>query len=378
VFIFYERANFMNDSPRGISADFNAPTEALLTQLVHAATLHARVPLRVVGFRPAAQAAQGKRTADDGTLTLDLNGAGQQYTVMAQQRIRSRDEVRAIATKSRSADFPILLATSYLTLALADECVAHDLQFIDLAGNMHLRAPGQYVFVTGRPANPAIRTLASRSGKPAISASASALRMIFALLSAPGLVNASYREIAAAAGVALGTVGSVFDDLRERGLLAGTAERRLLDPAALGDEWVIGYPLRLLPKLNAQRFTAGDPSWWERADLPAGQAWWSGEVAAARLTGQLRPAAQTLYADPAARPAVVMALARRHRLRADPLGTLEIVDAFWRLDEVQMASATAPALLVYADLLRTREPRNAEAAESIRSKMEEGGWRYSN
>ncbi|MFP3710298.1 type IV toxin-antitoxin system AbiEi family antitoxin, partial [Paraburkholderia sp. SIMBA_009] len=136
--------------------------------------------------------------------------------------------------------------------------------------------------------------------------------------------------------MALGTVGSVLDDLRERGLLAGTDDRRLLDPAALRQEWAINYPLRLLPKLNVQRFAVADPSWWQHAGLPAGQAWWGGEVAAAKLTGQLRPAAQTLYVEPTARPAVTMALAKRHRLRADPAGTLEIIDAFWHLDEARM------------------------------------------
>lgn len=283
--------------------------------------------------------------------------------------------MRAVVAKSAAADAPVLLITPYLTPALADECIEHDLQFIDLAGNLFVYAPGQYMLVTGRPANPDIKRLALRSGRPAISASASALRMIFALLSAPELVNRPYREIASAAGVALGAIGGVFDDLRERGLLVGTDERRLLDPVALSEEWAINYSLRLLPKLHAQRFAAPDPLWWQQAELPAGQAWWSGEVAAAKLTGQLRPASQTLYVEPAARPAVMMALAKRHRLRADPAGTLEIIDAFWQfgqIDDAQMEQLTAPPLLVYADLQRTRDPRNAEAAALIRDQWEQG------
>jgi hypothetical protein len=303
---------------------------------------------------------------------LDVNGAAQQYTLVARGRIRSRQEVGALAERNRTAPFPLLLATPCLTLALADECVEHDLQFIDLAGNLHIHAPGQYMLVTGRAANPDIKRLAARLGKPAISASASALKMIFVLLSDPELLNRAYREIAAAAGVALGTVGGVFDDLRERGLLAGTDDRRLLDPAALREEWAINYPLRLLPKLNVQRFSASDTSWWQHAELPAGQAWWSGEVAAAKLTGQLRPGAQTLYVEPTARPVVTMELAKRHRLRADPSGALEIIDAFWHLTEVRPENVTAPPLLVYADLQRTREPRNAEAAVLIRERMEQG------
>ncbi|MGD7101727.1 type IV toxin-antitoxin system AbiEi family antitoxin, partial [Ralstonia pseudosolanacearum] len=108
-------------------------------------------------------------------------------------------------------------------------------------------------------------------------------------------------------------------------------------------------------------------------ELPAGLAWWSGEVAAAKLTGQLRPGAQTLYVEPTARSAVTMELAKRYRLRADPAGTLEIIDAFWPLNEARTEKVTVPPLLVYADLQRTREPRNVEAAVLIREKMEQGG-----
>ncbi|NKJ49145.1 hypothetical protein CIC12_20885 [Burkholderia sp. SG-MS1] len=358
----------MNDDDPYDLPNFDRPTEALLSQLISAATRKGRVPLNVIDFRLAGRS---DGLTEEGKLTLDVNGAVQQYTLAARGRIRARAELGTLVAKNRAADFPVLLATAYLTPALADECVEHDLQFIDLAGNLYVHAPGQYMLVTGRPANPEIRRLASRSGKPASSASASALRMTFVLLSAPALLNCPYREIAAAAGVALGTVGSVLDDLRERGLLAGTNDRRLLDPAAFREEWAINYPLRLLPKLNVQRFAVSDPSWWQHAELPAGQAWWGGEVAAAKLTGQLRPAAQTLYVEPSARPAVTMALVKRHRLRADPAGTLEIIDAFWHLDEARAGKTTAPPLLVYADLQRTREPRNAEAAVLIRNQMEQ-------
>ena len=68
----------------------------------------------------------------------------------------------------------------------------------------------------------------------------------------------------------------------------------------------------------------------------------------------------------------MMALAKRQRLRADPAGTLEIIDAFWHLDDMRTGQPTAPPLLVYADLHRTREPRNAEAAGLIRDQLEQG------
>jgi hypothetical protein len=348
--------------------DFGHPTQALIGQMVDAVTRRVSVPLTLIDFQPDVRS---RGFLDDGQLNLNLNGTVQAYTLVAKGRIRSRAEVEALARAQSAGSVPTLLATAHLTQALADECIQRDLQFIDLAGNLFMHAPGQHFLITGRPVDRELKRATARAGKPVFSASASALKMIFVLLCAPGLLNRPYRDIAAAAGVALGTVGGVLDDLRERGLLAGANRRRLLDPAALREEWAINYALRLLPKLRVQRFSAEDPSWWKRARFPADQAWWSGEVAAVQLTAQLRPVAQTLYVSPDARHDVTLMLVKRHRLRADPTGSVELIDAFWNLEETATDRPTAPPLLVYADLQRTREPRNLEAAALIRSQMEQ-------
>jgi hypothetical protein len=336
----------------------------LIRGAIHAA--QKRTSINLSSIDPPSATRHG--ATNNARITLDLNGVAQQYDVEARLRLRARGELEIIGQWGREPAIPTLLVVPHLTPALAEECVERDLQFIDLAGNMHLHAPGQYMLVIGRGAGEEVKRLKRATGQAVTSANASALRMIFALLCEPSLLNRSYREIAAAAGIALGTVGPVLDDLRERRLLTGKDGRhgrRFLDPERLRDEWVTNYPLRLLPKLNAQRFTAQDPSWWESAEIPAGKAWWGAEIAASRLTRQLRPITQTLYVDPDARQDVTLALVRRHRLRADPSGPIEILDAFWRLGETSRHQDTAPALLVYADLIRTREPRNLEAAALI-------------
>jgi len=324
-------------------------------------------PIKLSSINPSSATRGG--ASNDARITLDLNGVAQQYDVEVRLRIRARAELEIIGQWGREPAIPTLLVVPHLTPALAEQCVERDLQFIDMAGNVHVHAPGQYVLVIGRGPGEEVKRLKRATGQAVTSASASALRMIFALLCEPSLLNRSYREIAAAAGIALGTVGPVLDDLRERRLLTGKDGRhgrRFLDPERLRDEWVTNYPLRLLPKLNAQRFTAQDSSWWESAEFAAGNAWWGAEVAAFKLTRQLRPITQTLYVDPDARQDLTLALVKRHRLRADPSGPFEILDAFWRLGETSRHQDTAPALLVYADLIRTREPRNLEAAALIR------------
>src|SRR4026207_762359 len=163
-----------------------------------------------------------------------------------------------------------VLVTPYLPTALARHCrESLDLQFIDTAGNAYLRAPGLYIFVQGeRPPEP----LTGGAGRPARGGTATALRAAFVLLCRPELLNAPYREIAAAAGIGLGTVGWALFDLERRGYLTAAGQRRnrrLLEPTRLLDEWATNFPIRLRPKLNPRRFRAADPGWGELAAPPA-------------------------------------------------------------------------------------------------------------
>jgi len=269
-----------------------------------------------------------------------------------------------------------VLVAPYLTAELANHCREKlDLQFIDAAGNAYLRAPGLYVFIRGeRPQGPAATAMGTRGG-----GTATALRVVFAVLCKPELLNAPYREIVAAAGVALGGVGWVFFDLQARGYVMGgkrTRNRRLLEPGRLLEEWVINYPIKLRPKLNQRRFRAPDPDWWQKTRLMDG-ALWGGEVAANRLTGDLKPAACTVYMHPVTRREGVAKLVREHRLRADPEGEVEILDTFWNLPADPTRPQLVPPLLVYADLVATLDPRNLEIAKRIREEHIEHALRMS-
>jgi len=144
-----------------------------------------------------------------------------------------------------------------------------------------------------------------------------------------------------------------------------TGDRRLLDSGRLLDEWVTNYPIKLRPRLNCQRFRVADPRWWQQTRLPEG-AFWGGEVAAAKLTEHLNPAAYTVYVDPARRREGIGHLVRQHQLRADPVGQLEVLDTFWNFPVAGKQPDLVPPLLVYADLLATLDPRNLEIAKRIR------------
>lgn len=58
----------------------------------------------------------------------------------------------------------------------------------------------------------------------------------------------------------------------------------------------------------------------------------------------------------------------RHRLRPDPNGTVEILDAFWTPPS-SSAEPIAPLLLVYADLMTSLDGRNREVASLLRNEV---------
>lgn len=332
----------------------------ILEQALAAFTRGTGLPARIVAKEP--KAADGRRP----DATIEVDGPHKRLELVAEIKAVDR-EIGLAAAKQQLDAFgkPGILLTPYLTAELATRCREKlDLQFMDTVGNAYLRAPGLYVFIRGQHppggVGPAVRT---RGG-----GTATALRVVFALLCQPELLNAPYRDIVRAARVALGAVGWVFNDLHGRGYVLGgqrTRDRRLLDPGRLLGEWVTNYPIKLRPRLNPRRFRVADPRWWQKARLPEG-AFWGGEVAAAKLTEHLNPAAYTVYIDPARRREGIGQLARRHQLRADPAGQLEILDTFWNFPGAAKQPEVVPPLLVYADLLATLDPRNLEIAKRIR------------
>ncbi len=300
---------------------------------------------------------------------IEVEGDGRRFRFFVE--VKAVDRAVALATvKHRLEPFGHqgLLVAPYITPELANHCRKLNLPFIDTVGNAYLRAPGLYVLVRGeRPPEQAVTGTGARAG-----GTATALRVVFALLCKPELLNAPYRDIVAAAGVALGAVGWVFFDLQRRGYIIGgtrTRNRGFLEAGRLLDEWVTNFPIKLRPKLNPRRFRAPDPGWWQHARLPNG-ALWGGEVAGARLTEYLKPATYTIYVDPTQAREHIATLVKEHRLRADPQGDVEVLDRFWNLPPLDRTRADlVPPLLTYADLMATLDPRNMEVAKRIRAEQ---------
>jgi hypothetical protein len=315
---------------------------------------------RSTGMRavPIDRETRGTQAGADGEMQFDLGG-GRRFTmpVEVKANIDRFATTAALKDVQEKRGEPMLLVTDQLSPKMAESLREHQISFLDTAGNVFLDRPEALLYVVGRRLTDARTVLRRRTSSP------KQLQVLYALMTTPELVSASYRTIAAKAGVALSTVNMAIDDLLERGLLVAgpEGERSFGDWDRVVEEWGAQYPARLRVKLPAKRYTTDNKSWWQTADLSKYNAAFSGEVAAAKLTHHLRPVRVMLYAPSVMPKELILA----ERLRADPRGEIEIVQAFWHIRRDEHAGVATPAL-VYADLLDTGESRNLDMARAIR------------
>ena len=255
---------------------------------------------------------------------------------------------------------PALLLTDYVTPQMAKLLRDAGIAFADTAGNAYLEFAGNILYVTGNA--PEQRP---RDEKVVRAFQATGLRVVFALLCAPELVTRPTRELAAMLDVANGTVGRVIDDLAHLGFVttAGKRDRRLHNLKELLERWVMMYPVHLRPTLLRRRLTTDQPDWWKKEKFDPLHVVLGGEPAADRLTQYLKPGTVTLYARGEPRP--LNEIVARHRLRTDPAGEVEVLEAFWPAEIAGEKPGLAPTPLIYADLLATGDTRRIETAKLI-------------
>lgn len=336
----------------------NTTERITLERVLEAVGRETGITGRIVEWQPALNWHTPLRP--DALIELDIPPRTKQYAVEVKKNIDRYAMVNQLrALWPRQAKPALLVAAPYIATPVAERCREMDLFFADAAGNAYLKAPGLHLYITGR-GKPIDFTPAA--GVKIINPAG--LRVVFAMLCKPNLLNATYREIAAAARVALGTIGPVIKDLETRRHItpapnAGrNAHRRFLDPPRLVQEWGAVYPTVLRPKLNVRRFRAQKAGWTKDLNLEPYNAFWGGEVAANRLLHHLEPQTATIYARDTARPIIT-----EQKMRADVNGEVEILDTFW--NHLPTIGDVVPPMLAYADLMTTTDGRNLEAARMI-------------
>lgn len=239
---------------------------------------------------------------------------------------------------------------------------AAGIQFLDAAGNAYLNFDGVLIDVRGRRLDPRIaphKHLPERSTNLFTPRRA---QVIFVLLSWPALADAPVRAIAAAARVSVGQAQSTLRLLDEQELYDHHSGR-LLRRELLAERWAETFATGLGPKMQLKQFH-GEPS---RLLLEGrGEIYVSGEQAAPWIGN---PSTATLYVDD-----FDPRLAFDNRWRTDGEPNISVRRTFWALPEDEgpiCFPAPAPPLLVYADLMATREGRQLEAARKVKEEHAE-------
>jgi hypothetical protein len=240
--------------------------------------------------------------------------------------------------------------------------------YLDLAGNAHLKAPGVFVHVEGRQPPKDLRVRPVRPNKGWV-------KTVMALLVAPELVPGPYRVLAQMAGVALGTVAGCLDDLRARGLLQKRGGKRYLnDRAQLVALWVQAYIDVLRPRLAERRFQVRADGKTDLCDrlaqvLAKHRVAWglTGAAAAERLTRFFRVEETELYAPPAALDdrAIQKELIAQPAARTGNLLVIEPPGPLALPLVIPGKIPVAPELLAYAELRYRGTAQALEAAEIL-------------
>ncbi len=293
----------------------------------------------------------------EGDATVGLRSGKRKVCYRAEIKLHFSHAARQLLVMQRtSSKRPLLLVARYVNPDMADRLVSDGIEFIDAAGNAFI--------------NQGFLKIVSKGNRPKGWApvpyprlfKSSGLKVIFALLSRPELVSGTFRDIAKASGVALGSVAGIMDELRARLFLHEDSQgiRRLIRKKDLFESWVTSYPDNLRPKALLGRFR-GEHGWWHEKILQPVQAQWGGEVAASRLTDYLNPQEVVIYLAGSRLNDFLL----ENRLSRDSRGNVEILEMFWTPDAPAHGQETVHPILVYADLLASGSKRNADAAGII-------------
>lgn len=292
----------------------------------------------------------------DAVVWAEIGGTRREYYVEAKRRL-TKETLGAAQMQMRAYPGKPILITDYVNPKLAETMKERNVFFLDTVGNAFLIDTPLHIWVKGNKQKEDL-------GKPRRQRAfdKTGLKVLFAFLCEPEIVNKPYLEIAKIAGVAVGTVGWVITDMKENGLLIGKGakKRKIVDKAEILRKWVAAYPDRLREKIVVGRYKAAEKNWWQNVKIQGFDAYWGGEIAAEKLTQYLKPEVTTLYMRE--RP---NRLQVKNKLRNDHKGNIEILEAFWdrRLDWHEQGFVHP--ILVYADLIATGDERNIETAGKI-------------
>ena len=298
----------------------------------------------------------------DGGLKHDafLMIANEEFVVEIKSEISKGNKGIVLASLKETSsvnNLPILLITKYIPSEIAKEYVAEGVNYLDVAGNCHIKKNNLVLLVEGKRIEKAARVNQPRAFQEA------GIKLIFQFLVDPEKVQLTYRELAELANISLGSVGTIMQELIDLNFILKTKQtKKLKNTKELLNRWITAYHDILRPRIfkKHMRFVKQESySKWKEINLNQTDelAFWGGETGATLLNGYLQPGIFTIYTNRNWQSF------KDIELVPDENGKVEVLEIFWNPQTFK----GIPPLLIYADLMRSGSDRNIETANMILS-----------
>lgn len=259
---------------------------------------------------------------------------------------------------ARNSDIgPIVLVAMHISTSVKEALRREKINYMDAAGNLFLAVNSVYIFIDGQKKESLKEEVKNRAFTK------TGLKVVFAFLKDPEVINLPYRAISEKIDVSLDTVHNVINGLKDLGYIISIARKELIliNLKQLLLRWVQEYEIKLKSSLfiGDFRFIRNDKGQnWDQIEFSDDETQWGGEPAGALITNHLRPAEFTLYTSKKR-----LEVMKELQLLPDQNGNVKLYKRFW--NNKGDKNAYVPDILVYADLLNHGDPRNLEIAERI-------------
>ena len=311
---------------------------------------------------------------DKGTQQYDARfevGTGpekQQFYIEVKKQLNVATAAHAVSRINNIEGREVILVTKHIQPGVAEFLRKNNIHYADTHGNCHIESPTLLVHVEGK------RNILNEKSNPVRAFKGEGLKVIFALLLNEGFASLPFRSLVDLSGASHGVVQYTLKDLERLGyvLKLNRTRRKLENVEGLLDRWAEGYAENLKPKLSIGWYQFLESAYqenWKQVELHTDFERWGGEPAAAIRTNYLRPGQLTIYTR-----SIQSDFIKRLKIRPSKTNKLALVKTFWpeHLEKAlphQFTDAIVPNVLTYADLVATRDPRNAEIAAIIRGKI---------
>lgn len=260
-----------------------------------------------------------------------------------------------------------------VTEEVSEYCRENKINYLDSAGNAYVNTKNLVVYIEGRQSNKYkefTRRIFQKTG----------LKLIYEILRNPELLNEPYRKVSEYVGISTASVGNLVEELEVNGFLIDIGGRkRINNVEKLILKWVFSYAEVLKPKLHRGYFKLIKRNSLEKMleFSREDKIYFGGEYGAFITTENryIKPSNLIIYTD-----ARLSLLAKKYHIvpinkpsYADE--TVEIIEPFWNTNvvndgqsdiyNVNISPLVTDTLLIYADLLDSKNSRNIEVAEKI-------------